>query len=215
MLQDWLSLLLSIDKHLILWISTLGHWTYLVLFLVIFCETGLVVTPFLPGDSLLFVAGSVAAQQASALELPWLMFLLILASILGNQLNYVFGRWFGPRVFRFRDSWLLNQRYLHQAHQFYEHHGKATIILARFLPIIRTFAPFVAGVGSMNSFFFTLYNALSAVLWVGLMLIAGYFLGSLPFFQAHLSLVIYGIIVLSFLPALLSWLSRKVIGSTS
>lgn len=209
-MPDWFLFLLSIDKHLVLWISALGAWTYLVLFLVIFCETGLVVTPFLPGDSLLFVAGSIAAQRVGTLNIVTLLILLIIASCLGNQVNYMLGRWMGPKVFRFQDSWLLNQQYLHKAHRFYERYGKMTIILARFMPIIRTFAPFVAGVGTMSGLSFFLYNVLSAILWVTGMLMAGYFLGSIPFLQAHLSWIIYGIIVVSLLPTIAALFKRTV-----
>jgi len=207
-MQDFFSFLLSIDKQLVLWLSTLGPWTYLVLFLVIFCETGLVVTPFLPGDSLLFVAGSLATQPS--LNIFALLVLLIAASFLGNQLNYTLGRFIGPKVFRFKNSWLLNQKHLREAHQFYERHGKMTLIIARFIPIIRTFAPFVAGVGTMSLPLFTVYNAVSAVLWVGSLLMTGYFLGSIPFLQVHLSLVIYGIIVVSLLPVGVAFCNRRL-----
>lgn len=196
-----LNFFLTIDQHLLAFVSSYGAWAYGVLFLIIFCETGLIVTPFLPGDSLLFVAGNIAAQPNHVIEITGLFILLVLASWLGNQLNYQVGYLIGPRVFKFKDSRWLNQRYLQEAHQFYEKNGKMTLILARFIPIIRTFVPFVAGVAAMNKWVFTLYNFLSAVLWIGLMLFAGYYLGRFHFVQAHFAYLIYGIIVISLMPS--------------
>lgn len=177
-----------------------------MLFIVIFCETGLIVTPLLPGDSLLFAAGSIAAQPENSLNTLLLFLLLAIASILGNQLNFLVGRFIGPRVFAAKDSWLLNKKHLQEAHNFYQKHGGKTIIIARFLPIIRTFAPFVAGIGRMNSLHFTLYNVSSAILWIGSLLSLGYFLGSLPAVKEHFTLAIYGIICLSLLPTLVAFL---------
>lgn len=208
-LSQFIDTILHIDVYLNTFVTTYGFWTYLALFAVIFCETGLVVTPFLPGDSLLFAAGSIAAQPGNPLNIAILFLLLFAASILGNQINYLLGRAIGPRVFQAKNSWLLNKKHLTEAHAFYEKHGGKTIIFARFLPIIRTFAPFVAGIGAMNLKHFTLYNIVSALLWIGSLLGLGYFLGSLPAIKEHFSLVIYGIIFISLLPPVIAVLTRK------
>lgn len=204
-MEQLLSYILHIDTTLINFVSTYGALTYVILFLIIFCETGLVVTPFLPGDSLLFAAGSIAANSNHAIDIRALFVVLLLASILGNKLNYLIGRFIGPRVFKAQQSWLLNKRHLEEAHRFYEKHGGKTIIFARFLPIIRTFAPFVAGVGYMDIRQFSFYNILSAILWIGSLLGAGYFFGSLPIIRDNFTLVIYGIIVISLLPPLFAY----------
>ncbi|MBA2709760.1 MAG: DedA family protein [Tatlockia sp.] len=209
-LHQLLDFILHIDSYLINFVADYGTWTYLVLFLIIFCETGLVVTPFLPGDSLLFVAGSIAAQPSEPLSVLLLCFLLIVASILGNQLNYLIGRMIGPRVFTTESSWLLNRKHLQETHRFYEKHGGKTIIFARFMPIIRTFAPFVAGIGYMDLYQFTLYNIFSAFLWIGSLLGFGYFFGSLPWIKNNFTLVIYGIVLLSLTPPLMSFALRKL-----
>jgi len=208
--MDLLQYILHIDQYLIAFVSNYGALTYIALFLVIFCETGLVVTPFLPGDSLLFAAGSIAANTNDALNINLLMVLLILASILGNKLNYLIGRYIGPRIFAAKSSWLFNKNHLIEAHQFYEKHGGKTIILARFIPIIRTFAPFVAGVGYMSLRQFSFYNLLSAFLWIGSLVGAGYFFGSLPIIRDNFSIVVYGIVVLSLLPPALAFIYRRV-----
>lgn len=188
--------ILHIDSYLLLFMSHYGQWAYLALFTVIFAETGLVVTPFLPGDSLLFAVGSFAAQPSAALN-PWLLFaLLSVAAILGNQLNYSIGRFLGPKVFTTNSAWF-NKKHLKRSHEFYEKYGAVTIIMARFIPIVRSFAPFVAGISAMNRLSFLIYNALSAVVWVGLLLFMGYFLGSIPIVKSHFALVIYLIIGLS------------------
>lgn len=204
-----LSHILHIDTYLVAFVSAYGFWTYLLLFAVIFCETGLIVTPFLPGDSLLFAAGSLAASAQSALDIQLLLFLLITASILGNKLNYFVGRFLGPKVFSIRKSWLFNPSHLEETHHFYAKHGGKTIILARFLPIIRTFAPFIAGIGQMNLAKFSAYNFVSALLWVGSLTLAGYYFGNLPYVKEHFSLVIYGIIALSLLPPTVAFLQRR------
>lgn len=208
-LHHFINYLLHIDVYLNAFVSSYGFWTYLALFLIVFCETGLIVTPFLPGDSLLFAAGSIAAQPGNSLNSVFLFLLLVLASILGNQINFIVGRLIGPRVFTAQDSWLLNKKHIESAHQFYNQHGGKTIIFARFLPIIRTFAPFIAGIGKMNMLQFSLYNVSSAILWVGSLLSLGYFLGSLPIVKEHFTLVIYGIIVISLLPAVFAYFSKK------
>ena len=205
-----LDYILHIDLYLNAFVSTYGFWTYLALFAIIFCETGLIVTPFLPGDSLIFAAGSIAAQPDNSLNSIWLFLLLVTASILGNQINFIVGSFLGPKVFNAKDSWLLNKKHLEQARQFYNQHGGKTIVFARFIPIIRTFAPFIAGIGKMSSTHFTLYNIFSAILWVGGLIGLGYFLGSLPIVKEHFTLVIYGIIGVSLLPALITCCRSKL-----
>lgn len=209
-MQQVLQSLLHIDTHLIAFVATYGPLTYLALFLIVFCETGLIVMPFLPGDSLLFAAGSIAATTDDALNIQLLFVLLFIASILGNKLNYLIGKKIGPRIFSAKESWLLNKKHLIEAHQFYEKHGGKTIIIARFIPIIRTFAPFVAGVGYMGWRQFSLYNIFSALLWVGSLLSAGYFFGNLPFVKNNFTMVIYGIVAVSFLPPVIGLIYRKV-----
>lgn len=207
--MHYLDYILHIDVYLNTLVSTYGFWTYLALFAVIFCETGLVVTPFLPGDSLLFAAGSIAAQPDNSFNVVILFLLLLLASILGNQINFLIGRALGPKIFSTNKSWLLNKKHLQETHLFYEKHGGKTIIFARFLPIIRTFAPFVAGIGTMKILHFSLYNIFSALLWIGSLLSLGYFLGSIPVVKENFALVIYGIIFISLLPPVFALLGRK------
>jgi len=201
--------ILHIDVYLNTFLSTYGFWTYAVLVAVIFCETGLIVTPFLPGDSLLFAAGSLAAQPGNPLDIILLFGLLWLASVLGNQLNYSIGKAIGPRVFNAEHSWLLNKKHLQETHAFYEKHGGKTIILARFLPIIRTFAPFIAGIGAMNWRAFTSYNLVSATLWVASLLGLGYCLGALPLVKTHFSVIVYAIIAVSLLPAIVAGIRAR------
>lgn len=208
-IQLFLQYILHIDTYLLSFVSNYGALTYFILFAIIFCETGLVVTPFLPGDSLLFAAGSIAANASHALNIQILFLVLTAASILGNKVNYLIGRSIGPKIFSAEKSWLLNKKHLLEAHQFYEKHGGKTIILARYLPIIRTFAPFVAGVAYMNPREFAIYNIASAVLWIGSLLAAGYFFGSLPIIRDNFSIVVYGIIILSVLPPFAAFLYRK------
>ena len=207
--------LLHLDTYLLSFINNYGALAYLALFLIIFCETGLVITPFLPGDSLLFAAGSIAGLNTTSIKIMPLFFLLFLASVIGNQLNYYIGKFLGPKVFSAKDSWFFNKKYLEETQVFYQKHGGKTIIFARFLPIIRTFAPFVAGIGSMNSSRFFLYNLISALLWVGSLLGLGYFLGSIPIVKENFTLVIYAIIAISLLPAILTFGYRKLIAPMS
>lgn len=208
-LQYLLNFILHIDAYLFSFVNTYGIWTYVVLFAIVFCETGLVVFPFLPGDSLIFAAGSIAANAKHSLDIQLLAVILILASVLGNQLNYFIGQFIGPKVFALPNSWLLNRKHLERAHKFYEKHGGKTIIFARFIPIIRTFAPFVAGVAYMRVRTFSFFNISSAFLWIGSLLTAGYFLGALPFIQANFSALVYGIILLSILPPIITMSYRK------
>lgn len=207
-LQQLINNILHIDIYLNAFVTSYGFWTYLVLFMVIFCETGLIVTPFLPGDSLLFAAGSIAAHPDNSLNVFILFGLLFMASILGNQINYLVGRAIGARVFDKEDSWLFNKKHIQTTHAFYESHGGMTLIFARFMPIIRTFAPFVAGIAKMDMLHFTFYNLISALLWIGSLLTLGYFLGSLPLVKENFTVVLYAIIALSLLPALLGIMTK-------
>jgi membrane-associated protein len=191
---DWF---VHLDQHLSQVISQYGTWTHLILFLIVFCETGLVVTPFLPGDSLLFAAGTFAAL--GALDLWLVVLLLIVAAIVGDTVNYWVGAYIGPRAFS-GNIRFLRKEYLDRTHAFYEKHGGKTIILARFVPIIRTFAPFVAGVGAMTYPKFITYNVVGAVLWVGLFVLGGYFFGNIPAVRENFTLVILAIIAISVLP---------------
>lgn len=202
-LQQLSSLVLHLDDHLLTFISLYGPWVYAILFLVIFCETGLVVTPFLPGDSLLFAAGALAAHAEDGLNIHLLFVLLVIASIVGNGLNYLIGKFIGPKIFYSNESLLFNRKYLEKAHRFYEVYGGKTIIIARFLPVIRTFAPFVAGIGYMGYRQFFIYNVAGAILWVGSLLYISYLFGNLPFIKDHFSLLVIGIIGFSLIPPLI------------
>ena len=197
---------LHLDQHLGQLISQYGTWTHLILFLIVFCETGLVVTPFLPGDSLLFAAGTFAAL--GALDLWLVVLLLIIAAIAGDTVNYWIGAYIGPRAFR-GDIRFLRKEYLDRTHAFYEKHGGKTIILARFVHIIRTFAPFVAGVGAMSYPKFIVYNVVGAVLWVGLFVLGGYFFGNIPVVRNNFTLVILAIIAISVLPIVVEALRSR------
>jgi membrane-associated protein len=205
--SGFLDLILHLDQHLRDLAQTYGAWVYAILFLIIFLETGVVVTPFLPGDSLLFVAGTIAA--AGELDIQILVLLLIAAAIAGDSLNYAIGRYFGPKVFRFDDSRFFKRAYVKRTHAFFERHGGKAIILARFVPIVRTYAPFVAGIGAMRYRRFLLFNVAGAVLWVALLAYAGYFFGNLPFVRNNLTAVILGIIVLSIMPAIVEFWRAK------
>lgn len=193
--------MLHLDVHLNAWAAWMGIWLYVVVFGVVFCETGLVVTPFLPGDSLLFACGALAASEGSAINLFVLMPVIFAAAVLGDFCNYEIGKWLGPKVFSRETSWLLNKKHLEKAHAFYEKYGGKTIILARFIPIIRTFAPFVAGIGKMTYFHFASFNVIGALLWTVLFTLGGYFFADLPVVQHHFHYVVLAIIVLSVLPA--------------
>ncbi len=197
MLKDFVDLFLHLDKHLSEIITQYGTGTYLILVAIIFCETGLVVTPFLPGDSLLFAAGTFAGL--GTLDVWLLFFLLTAAAIVGDTVNYWIGSYVGPKAFATNSRWL-KREHLERTHAFYEKHGGKTIILARFVPIIRTFAPFVAGVGTMSYPKFITYNIVGAVLWVGLFVFGGYFFGNLTIVKENFSVVILAIIAVSVLP---------------
>jgi len=209
---EWISsfvdVILHLDQHLLVLVQNYGAWIYGILFIILFCETGLVVTPFLPGDSLLFVAGAIAG--AGSMNVHLLVVLLLTAAVLGDSLNYAIGHYIGPKVFRFDDSWFFKKAYVERTHRFFERHGGKTIVLARFVPIIRTYAPFVAGIGAMDYRRFLLFNVAGAVLWVASLTYAGYFFGNLPAVKNNLSLVILGIIVLSISPGIVELLRHKL-----
>jgi membrane-associated protein len=200
--------IIHLDKHLAVLIADYGVWTYLILFLIIFCETGLVVTPFLPGDSLIFAAGAFAATGSFNI---WLLFLLLsIAAILGNTTNYWIGYLIGPGILKKEKIKFINKKYLDRAHQFYEKYGGMTIVFARFIPIVRTFAPFVAGIGFMNQWRFTLFNVTAGIAWVGLFAFAGYFFGNLPVVKHNFTLVIFAIIFVSILPPFIEYFRHKI-----
>lgn len=198
---------MHLDRHLDLIIRNYGTWTYTILFVIIFCETGLVVTPFLPGDSLLFAVGTFAAL--GSLDLTWLAVFLSVAAIAGDTVNYWIGNVAGPRVFTREKSRLLNKEHLERTHRFYEKYGGKTIILARFVPIIRTFAPFVAGIGHMTYSRFVAFNIIGGVAWVLFFILSGYFFGNIPFIKRNFTLVILAIIVISVLPGIIEFLREQ------
>ena len=202
-LAAFLDIVLHLDKHLAVLVEQYGVWVYAILFLIIFSETGLVVMPFLPGDSLLFVAGGLAAL--GGMDIGILVGTLIAAAALGNMVNYQVGRYIGPRVFQWQNSRIFNKGALLKTQAFYERHGGKTLVISRFLPLLRTFAPFVAGVGAMNYLRFLAFNFLGAIAWVMSLTLAGYFFVYLPWVKANLSLVIVGIIVVSLVPVAIGW----------
>lgn len=202
--------ILHIDVHLAELVAQYGIWIYAILFLILFCETGLVVTPFLPGDSLLFVAGALAALPGNDLNVHLMVTLLVIAAILGDAVNYTIGKLFGERLFSNPNSKIFRRSYLDKTHAFYARHGGKTIILARFVPIVRTFAPFVAGMGHMSYRHFALFNVAGALAWVLLFSYAGYLFGDLPVVQENLKLLILWIIVVSILPGVIEiWRHRR------
>jgi membrane-associated protein len=213
-LLQFFDVLRHLDQHLAEWSQQLGGWLYLALFAIIFAETGLVVTPFLPGDSLLFAVGALCAVPDSAINLGATLPLLLVAAVLGDAVNYAIGRRLGPKVFTTESSRFLNKKHLLRTQEFYERYGGKTIIIARFVPIVRTFAPFVAGIGQMRYRRFVLFNLIGAVLWVALLLPVGYAFGNLPMIKRNFSIVIFAIIGISLLPAVVELLrgrrSRRV-----
>jgi membrane-associated protein len=217
-LGPFLDLFLHIDKHLAALLAQYGTWIYAILFAIIFCETGLVVMPFLPGDSLLFVAGALAATSAATsgeFNLITLMPLLMVAAILGDNVNYSIGRQAGQRILKWGEgSRFFNRAAYDKTHAFYATHGGKTLVIARFMPLIRTFAPFVAGVGSMHYPRFFVFNVVGGVLWIGLLTLAGYWFGNLPWVQANLTLVIFVIIGVSLSPMLIAWLRHRFTAKT-
>src|ERR1700677_1272283 len=200
LIHQAIDLFLHLEKHLQSFASAHQVGVYVLLVMIVFCETGLVVWPFLPGDSLLFAVGALAAASGSPISLPLVIVLLCLAANCGDVLNYTIGRKIGPRIFSMESSWALNKRHLEEAHRFYEKHGRKTIILARFVPIIRTFAPFVAGVGQMPFGRFIGVSVSGGILWVVLLSLAGYFFGEIKVVQTHFQLVVLAIVAISLIP---------------
>jgi membrane-associated protein len=200
-------ILLNLDRHLDLIIRSYGIWAYAIFFLIIFLETGLVVTPFLPGDSLLFAVGTFAAL--GSLDLKWLIIFLSLAAIMGDSVNYWIGYMTGPKVFNKEKSRFLNKEYLYRTHRFYEKYGGKTIVLARFIPIIRTFAPFVAGMGTMTYRRFFIYNVTGGFAWVVILIFGGYFFGNIPLIKKNFSIVIFAIIFISILPGIIEFIRHR------
>lgn len=210
LIHQFVDIFLHLDLHLNEWIAWTGPWIYVVLFAIVFCETGLVVTPFLPGDSLLFALGALTTVDNAVLSLPLLWVVLVLAALTGDVTNYSIGKWLGPKVFQSTSSKLLNAHHLHRTQAFYEKHGGKTIILARFIPIVRTFAPFVAGVGIMKYPKYIAYCVMGALIWVSSLLLLGHFFGNLPVVRKNFQFVVLGIIAVSVLPIFVEyWKSRK------
>ena len=202
--------ILNIDQHMVEVVNQYHIWTYAILFLIIFCETGLVVTPFLPGDSLLFVTGAIAALPGSPLNIHLLVLIVFAAAFLGDSCNYAIGHFFGRRLFSNPDSKIFKQSYLTKTQNFYDRYGGKTIILARFVPIVRTFAPFVGGMGKMNYAHFISFNAIGGALWVTIFCYIGFFFGDLPFVQENLKLLIVAIILISVLPAVIEAMRARL-----
>ncbi|HYC37341.1 MAG TPA: DedA family protein [Usitatibacter sp.] len=208
LIATFIDIILHLDKHLVRMVAEYGVWIYAILFAIIFSETGFVVTPFLPGDSLLFVAGAVAATGGMNVHL--LVALLIVAAVLGNSVNYAIGRWLGKSFFRDRGAKWLNPAHLEKAHAFYEEHGGKAIVISRFLPIVRTYVPFVAGMGAMDAGRYTLFNVAGGVLWIASLAYAGYFFGNIPWIRGNLTLIIVGIIVVSLLPLVIAFVRARL-----
>lgn len=208
-LSWFLDVILHLDKHLTVLVQQYGVWIYAILFFIVFAETGFVVFPFLPGDSLLFVAGALAAIGEGGMDISMLMLVLTVAAVVGNSVNYRIGRYFGPRVFHWENSRFFNRTALEKTHAFYEKHGGKTLVLSRFLPLFRTFAPFVAGIGGMGFARFTLFNVIGAAAWVLSLCLAGYWFGNTPWIRQNLSLMIIVIVAVSLLPAAIGFLRHR------
>jgi membrane-associated protein len=207
MLLNFIDIFIHLDQHLSLLIQSFGGWAYLIVFLVIFCETGLVVTPILPGDSLLFGLGAIAAM--GALKVEWLFVMLSIAAIAGDTVNYMIGHYVGPRVFARESGRFFKKEYLERTHRFYEKYGVKTIVIARFVPIIRTFAPFVAGIGSMTYSRFIVYNIVGGISWIALFIFGGYYFGNLSIVKRNFTLVIFAIIFISILPGVIEYVRQR------
>jgi len=206
-IKAFIEMVLHLDKHLFDLVSQYGTWTYAILFLIIFCETGLVVTPLLPGDSLLFAAGAIAAL--GALRCDVLFIILSIAAIAGDTVNYWIGHLIGPSVFHKENSRIFKKEYLEKTHNFYEKYGSKTIILARFVPIVRTFAPFVAGIGSMTYGRFINYNIIGGVAWIAVFIFGGYYFGNIPIIKRNFTIVILAIIIISIMPGVIEYLRHR------
>lgn len=206
-MSQFIDIMLHLDQHLVSWLAIFGPWIYVLMFLVIFCETGLVVTPFLPGDSLLFALGALSALP-DGLDVWTLLISLTIAGILGDTVNYHIGKYFGPKVFK-ENSRFFKTEYLTQTQDFYNRWGAFTIVAARFAPIVRTFAPFVAGIGAMNYKKFLAYNVFGAIAWVFTFILAGHFFGNIPVIKRNFTIVIFGVIFVSILPMLIPWAKSR------
>ena len=207
LINFFIDFVLHIDKHLAEIVTHYQNWTYAILFVIIFCETGLVVTPFLPGDSLLFAAGAVAAMDGNPLNIGFLVPMVLLAAFLGDNTNYTIGRFLGTKVYE-KDYRLIKRKYLDETHAFYERHGGKTLVIARFMPILRTFAPFVAGVGTMRYRRFLIFCIVGNLLWVNTFSWAGYFFGNIPTVKKNFSLVVFAIIFVSFIPPIYTFIRQ-------
>jgi membrane-associated protein len=207
LMAKFIDLFMNLGKHLQWVTQNYGVWTYLLLFLIIFCETGLVITPVLPGDSLLFATGTFAAM--GSLKAGWLFAILSMAAVAGDTVNYWIGYFVGPKVFHMEKVRFLNKRYLDRTHQFYEKYGGKTIVIARFVPIIRTFAPFVAGIGRMTYRKFVTYNISGGIAWIAVFVFGGFYFGNLPFVRHHFTLIIYMIVAISILPGVIEFLRQR------
>ncbi len=201
--------IINIDQELPKLVSAYQLWTYAILFLIIFCETGLVVTPFLPGDSLLFLTGALSANPDTPLNIHLMFLILFIAAVLGDSCNYLIGHFLGQKLFSNPNSKIFKQQYLDKTHEFYKKYGGKTIIIARFVPIVRTFAPFVAGMGRMHYYYFMMYNVVGGGLWVAAFCYAGYFFGNIPFVQNNLKALVVAIIIISILPAVIEVIREK------
>jgi len=208
-MMQLIDIILHLDVHLAAWSTAMGPWLYVLLFAIVFCETGLVVTPFLPGDSLLFATGALCALPGSPLGVGQIIVLLIIAAVLGDAVNYAIGYRVGPKVFKSETSWWLNKKHLWRAQRFYEKHGGKTIVLARFMPIVRTFAPFVAGIGKMKYSRFGVFNISGGVAWVASFTFAGYWFGNLPWVKKQFHIVIIAIIILSVIPIIIEFIKER------
>jgi membrane-associated protein len=208
-IKHFIDLFLHLDKHLNEWAAQMGSGLYALLFVIIFCETGLVVTPFLPGDSLLFAVGALAATDGSPINIALVMVVMFVAGVIGDAVNYSIGKRIGPAAFRSESSWLLNKKHLEKTQAFYEKHGGKTIIIARFMPIIRTFAPFVAGIGKMQYRRFAMFNIVGAALWVFSFSLLGYAFGNVPAVKKNFTFVILGIILVSVMPGVIEFIRAR------
>ncbi len=208
-LRELLDVVLHLDRHLNEWAGWMGSWLYVLLFVIVFCETGLIVTPFLPGDSLLFAVGALCSVEGATTSLPLAMAVLFVAAVLGDAVNYAVGRYLGPAVFTSENSRIFNPKHIQRTHEFYEKYGGKTIFLARFVPIVRTFAPFVAGIGQMSYRHFALWNVTGALVWITTLTMAGYLFGQIPIIKHNFESVILAIIVLSMMPMLIEWVRAR------
>jgi membrane-associated protein len=209
LLARFIDIILHLDKHLAMLVQQYGLWIYGILFVIVFAETGFVVTPFLPGDSLLFVAGALAAIGEGGMNIATLIGVLGAAAILGNMVNYQIGRYLGPKVFHWENSRFFNKTALEKTHAFYEKHGGKTLVISRFLPLFRTFAPFVAGIGAMSYARFTMFNVIGGLGWVVSLCLAGFWFGNMPWIRQNLSLVIVAIIVISLVPVVVGYVRHR------